>query len=58
MFRKFSYTNVKKIFFGKKNGTESALYFLSRTPIHNSFSFNLAGNYMFKVDNRNTRTKV
>ena len=32
---------LKKIFADKINGTKNALLFLSRAPIHNSFTFNL-----------------
>ena len=34
-------TNVKKIPFGKNNGTKNAFFFLLRAPTHHSVTFNL-----------------
>ena len=39
---------LKKLSSGKINGTKNALFFLSRTPAHHSFTFNLRFLYELK----------
>ena len=39
---------LKKFFPNKLNGTKNALFFLSRAPIHHSFTFNLRFLYELK----------